>query len=492
MKNLKTAVKPDASRLLKEISRILAEKEIPAYVVGGFVRDTLLGRETADIDIAIGADATKIASEVALTLGGKYVELDDVNRTGRIILPLIKHRIDFTTLQGNIMQDLGRRDFTIDAMAIELVKSTGAVIDTGDIIDPFNGQDDLQNQAIKAVSDTVFEEDAARLLRALRIAAELSFKIDGATQILILHDSRLITGVAGERTREELVRLLALPGAGPRLFYMDKLGLLTALVPELNTARGVSQPKMHVWDVFEHSIRTVTAVEAVLRESVWEYTGEDIILQAPWSEKISRHFDREISSGSTARTMLKLAALLHDIAKPQTKTIDDGGRARFIGHPAEGAAIAAGIMERLRFSNREIQLVELLIKYHLRPTQMSNEGLPTDRAIYRFFRDTGQAGIDLLFFCLADHLAARGSTLDINGWQEHARMTEYILSRYYEAGNLIKPPKIIDGNDIMKILGLNPGPKVGELLEALREAQAAQEVTDTQEAIEYIKHLYNE
>jgi poly(A) polymerase len=490
MENVKPVVKPDISRLLKEISRILAVKDIPTYIVGGFVRDILLGRETADIDIAIGGNATIIAPEIAAAIKGKYIELDDINRIGRIILPDKKHQLDFTTLRGNIREDLARRDFTIDAMALELGKGTADKIDTADIIDPFQGQEDLRHRTLKAVSETVFKEDAARLLRALRIAAELDFSIDEATEIQILHDSRLIASVSGERTREELLRLLALPGAGPRLLYMDKLGLLTALVPELEASRGVNQPWIHVWDVFEHSIRTVAAVEAVLRESAWEYAGQDAIEYVPWSEKLSGHFDREISSGSTGRTMLKLAALFHDIAKPQTKTLDDDGRARFIGHPVEGAKTAANILERLRFSNREIQLVELLVKYHLRPTQMSNEGLPTDRAIYRFFRDTGEAGIDLLFLCLADHLATRGDTLEMSGWREHTQMTEHVLARYFQEAVVSKPPKLIDGNDIMKILGISPGPEVGELLEALHEAQAAGEVKNTQEAVQYTKNLF--
>jgi poly(A) polymerase len=223
----------------------------------------------------------------------------------------------------------------------------------------------------------------------------------------------------------------------------------------------------------------------------WEFAGEDIISLVPWSDRLSRHFDREISSGSTGRTMLKLAALLHDIAKPQTRTMDDG-RARFLGHPEEGAAIAAAIMERLRFSNREIQLVELLIKYHLRPTQMSNEDLPTKRAIYRFFRDTGEAGIDLLFLCLADHLATRAASLDLLQWQEHTGMTEYVLEKHFNEVSLTAPPKIIDGRDVMQSLGLSPGPIVGELLEALREARAAGEIATRAQAVKYLKRLFRE
>ncbi len=482
-------IKPDASRLLNKISRFLSEEGIPAFLVGGFVRDMLLGRATADIDIAIAADALAVAPQVAAVLGGKYVLLDDVNLIGRVVLPDIKWQIDFTTLQGDIKQDLARRDFTIDAMAIELDKSMETTLNAGSLIDPFNGREDLRRRLVKAISGTVFEADAARLMRAVRIAAELGFRIDESTENLILHDSRLITGVAGERLREELLRLLAIPGAGQRLFYLDELGLLTALVPEMSPARGVTQPWVHVWDVFDHSIHTVSAVEFLLREGTWEYAGEEILALVPWTTGLCQHFDREVSSGSTRRSMLKLAALFHDIAKPRTRTLDEDGRARFLGHPQEGAATSAAILERLRFSNREIQLVELLVKYHLRPMQMSNEGIPTHRAIYRFFRDTGEAGIDLLFLCLADHLATRGTSLDLHEWQEHTRMTEYVLARHFEEASLSAPIKLIDGHDVMKAFGLSPGPRVGELLEALREAQAAGEVTTREQALHYVEQL---
>lgn len=390
MDNLRLVIEPDASRLLTQISRFLAAKDIPAFIVGGFVRDTLLRRTTADIDIAVGADALEIAREAAAAFGGTYVQLDDINRVGRVVLPNKKWQVDFTTLKGDILHDLSQRDFTIDAMAIGLDKSLEN-IDVSNIIDPFDGRLDLNHRLVRAVDAAVFESDAARLVRAVRLAAELVFRIEDATEKLILENSSLITNVAGERLREELMRLLVLPGAGQRLFYLDRLGLLTALVPELLPGKGVDQPTTHVWDVFDHSLQTVSAVEFVLREATWEFAGEDIRSSVPWSDRLSRHFDREISSGSTGRSMLKLTALFHDIAKPQTRTMDEG-RARFLGHPEEGAAIAADIMTRLRFSNREIQLVELLIKYHLRPTQMSNEDLPTKHAIYRFFRDTGEAG----------------------------------------------------------------------------------------------------
>ncbi len=206
----------------------------------------------------------------------------------------------------------------------------------------------------------------------------------------------------------------------------------------------------------------------------------------PWSAALAQHFDLEVSSGSTRRLLLKLAVLLHDIAKPQTKAIDAGGRIRFLGHAKEGAAIVVSILERLRFSAKEVKLVEIMVRYHLRPGQMSHDELPSRKAIYRYFRDTGEAGIDILFLSLADHLATRGPHLDLAQWQEHAQMVEYMLSQCFEQESLVIPSKLVDGHDLINIFGMSPGPEMGEILEAVREAQAAGELTNREEALSYI------
>ena len=172
-----------------------------------------------------------------------------------------------------------------------------------------------------------------------------------------------------------------------------------------------------------------------------------------------------------------------------TKAIDENGRARFYGHPSEGEAVAAAILQRLRFSAKEIKLVELMIKHHLRPGQMSHDELPSHRAIYRYFRDTGEAGIDILLLSLADHLATRGPNLDPAHWHEHTQLVEYVLAQHFAEGRLIQPSKLIDGHDLINTFGLSPGPEIGKLLEAVREAQAAGEVTDREEALACINHL---
>ena len=271
--------------------------------------------------------------------------------------------------------------------------------------------------------------------------------------------------------------------------YLDEIGLLTTLIPELIPARDTTQPIEHVWNVLEHSLNSVIAVEFLLHRGDWTYVKPDIISNVPWSEKLAAHFEETVSYGSNRRILLKLSALLHDNAKPQMKAVNEDGKVRFIGHDREGATISTQILERLRFSTREIRFVELCIKYHLRPTQLTQEGLPSRRALYRYFRDTGEAAVDILFLSLADHLATRGPLLDLALWQEHVKLIEYVLSEYSNKSEVVRPPKLIDGRDLISIFDLQPGPLIGELLELIREANAAGEISTREEAIHHIENL---
>ena len=414
---MKLSIETGTSSLLATVNNLLAEQGIKSYLVGGFIRDLFLKRDTADIDIALAADALEIAPGIADALGGRFVRLDEANKMGRVVVAGKKApsggrwQLDFAAFEGSIEQDLSRRDFTIDAMAVDLGELTR---DDIHLIDPFNGRADLKDKIVRAVSGTVFSSDAARLLRAVRLAAELDFTIDSQTEALVKRHALLIAGIAGERLREELLRLLVVPDSGRLLPYLDELGLLTALFPEMAAAKGVEQPKEHFWDVFAHSLKVVAAVDFILHQGSWEYYAKEVLAAVPWSEAITHHFARPVSGGSTRRSLLKLAALLHDVAKSQTKALTENGRTRFLGHDKEGAAIAADVLERLRFSSKEVKLVEIVIKYHMRPGQMSQEGLPTHRAIYRYFRDCGEAGIDILYLSLADHLATRGPKFEFS------------------------------------------------------------------------------
>ncbi len=505
--------------LLAKISHLLAIQKKQGYIVGGFIRDWLLIRETNDIDIAVSSDAVTIARKVAEEVGGKFVLLDDVNNIARVVA--IKGRqprrtsqnqesrgaewhFDFSPFTGDIESDLARRDFTINAMAVELgqfvTNNTTANMSPRKsassltkkqfplkLIDPFSGNEDLKDKMVRRVSEQIFEVDATRLLRAVRLAAELDFSIEPNTESLIRRYYQAITEVPGEKVREELLRLLTLSRTTYYLRYLDTLGLLLALIPELAEGKGVEQPTVHFWDVFEHSLQTVAALEFLIRESDWEYSNGDMLTTAPWSDMIDRHLSQEVSSGSNHKVLLKLAGLFHDIAKPMTKSIDNTGRARFLGHTKQGAAMTASILERLRFSNREIRLVEGLVYHHLRPVQMANDELPTQRAIYRYFRDTGEVGIDILFLALADYLASRGPLASMEEWKKHCQLINYILTEHDRQQAKILPAKLIDGNDIMNNFELAPGPLVGKLLAMVNEAHASGELSTREEALALVR-----
>jgi poly(A) polymerase len=504
---------------LAKISHLLATQKKQGYIVGGFIRDWLLERKTNDIDIAVsGADLT-VARQVAEEIRGKFVLLDDINNVARVVvikdeqprgtsqnqeLRGAEWHFDFSPFTGDIESDLARRDFTINAMALELSQfvaaSTAAKMNSRKsasflteeqsplkLIDPFSGEEDLRDKIVRGVSEQIFEADAARLLRAVRLAAELDFTIEPKTESLIRRYSQAITEVPGERVREELCRLLAVPRASYYLRYLDTLGLLFSLLPELAESKGVEQPTVHFWDVFEHSLQTVAAVEFLIRESDWQYSNDDMLSTAPWSDMIDRHLSEEVSSGSNHKVLLKLAGLFHDIAKPMTKSIDDTGRARFLGHTKQGAAMTANILERLRFSNREIKLVESLVYHHLRPVQMAHEEFPTQRAIYRYFRDTGEAGIDILVLALADYLASRGPLVSMEEWEKHCQLINYILAEHNKQQAKILPVKLIDGHDIMNNFALAPGPLIGKLLAMVNEAYASGELNTREEALALVR-----
>lgn len=482
---LRFRAEEEIMKLLSTLREHLAQRSTQCYLTGGFVRDALMGRATSDIDVVIGGKAMELAREIADILGGRYVPLDQANEIARVVLPGEKPlHLDFATMRGSIEEDLALRDFTIDAIALNLREMDEPVF-----IDPFGGLRDLEEGVVRAISEEAFLRDPARLLRALRLGAELGFSIDGETKTQIERHHQLITHVASERVRDELCRLLAAPKAAKWLRLLDELGLLLEILPELSPIKGAEQPKEHFWDVFEHSIETVAAVEFLLRIEGLTYDDE-ILALVPWSPALEEHFEEEVASGHSRKTLLKLAGLLHDIAKPQTRSIDEMGRMRFFGHAKEGASIAEGILGRLRFSAREKDMVQKMIEHHLRPGQMAGgEELSSHRAIYRYFRDTGGVGIDTLFLNLADHLATRGPNLEFEEWQRHARSIAYVLEERFREESIVAPPKLIDGHDLIDIFGMRPGPKIGELLEAVREAQAAGEVATREEAFSFIERL---
>ncbi len=265
----------DLMGILTRLAPVCTFPECKAYLVGGFVRDWLVGRETSDLDIAVSGDSLAIAQEAAELVDGRYVMLDEENRVGRVVVTGENEpwHIDITSYAGDIERDLLRRDFTVNAMGLDLAAFVAGEVS---LLDPSGGEDDLKKGLLRQVSDRVFESDPSRLMRAVRLSRELNLEIEPITEDTIRLNSRLVESVPGEKVREELLKVLALPFAGNSVRYLDDLGLLCRIMPEIEAMKGVKQPKEHYWDVFEHSIEAVAALEFILRESDWVYGRKDL------------------------------------------------------------------------------------------------------------------------------------------------------------------------------------------------------------------------
>lgn len=401
--------------------------------------------------------------------------------------------VDLAELDGGgIEADLGRRDFGVNAMAAPLRCWLAADGDDdgapdwwaadGGLIDPHNGRGDLRQKRLRALNDGVFAADPGRLLRAVRLAGQLGFRIEPATIRRITAEAHRLKLAAPDRVREEFLRILAADGAKGRLETLDRLGLLAGVIPELPATQGVAQPQAHhYWDVWGHTLHAVAAAEGV----TGGHRNSPVYSCVPWTPGLAAYFDAVVTDGHTRRTALKLGALFHDIAKPQTRTIEADGRTRFFGHAEQGANIAARRLRQLRLSARGVKLVSQLVRHHLRPTGMMQEGgrWPTNRAIHRYFRDVGSAAVDTLYLCLADYLAAKGPELAHPQWLAHARMIGHIMDTGARPPVAPPPaPRLVTGRDLMRRLQLPPGPAIGRLLEAIAEARAAGEIATQEQA----------
>lgn len=479
----------ELQNLIQRVRLVARDAGVEIYVVGGTVRDVLLDRPVNDLDLAVRRDAYGFGRSLASALDAHFVELDDEQPVARVVLRNVRlgvGYIDVAQMHGMLEEDLRRRDFTIDALAVRLGE--------GEVVDVCGGLADLDRRLVRMNAAVVFEADSVRLLRGARIAAELGFEIDRATEAEMQRRAPGVLSAAAERRRDELSRMFALERTYQGLLLLDRLGLLDALLPEVTFGRGVAQPEQwHAYDVFEHGLRAVEAMDLMLmparpddeRAWIWDILWETF---AWCAEEMRAYLSEEMTERRTRATLLKISALLHDIAKPQTRTVGEDGRVRFFGHADEGALVAARVLRRYRFSAGEVRFVSLLVAEHLRPVQLAQVGeVPTRRALYRFYRTLGDGVPGVLLLALADAAASRGPLMTPDGWRRHVAYMNSLLVRSKHERGIVDQPQLLDGHDVMKELGVPAGPAIGKLLEALREAQAAGEVTDVEGARAFIR-----
>ncbi len=476
---------PDSS-LIDAVEQLCAERGIRAWLVGGAVRDALSARTIHDWDFAVEREAIPLGRALADRLEADVYVLDRELDIARVLVG--DDVIDLARAHDGIERDLAERDFTINALAIDLAQPDG-------VIDLFGGVSDLEDGIIRAIREASLIDDPVRMLRAVRQSASLSLAIDPQTAEWIKAHAALVTNSSLERIRDELNKTLQAPHAADSVSLWEAFGLLPHVLPEVAALKGVTQSLPHHWDVYEHARRVVDALEllgtrwlgfaqadegALMQPVIPDFVWDSLFLNlSDYTDALRAH----LSEGARW-LLLKWTALLHDIGKPPTRTVEDGtpGRTRFFGHEDLGATMAEERLRTLRFSNDEIVRVTGIIREHMRPHWLAEAPL-TRRAIYRFFRQTGDYGVDILLLSMADHLATHGPDVDRERWVARLDLISRMFDAYFgQHEQVVAPPPLVNGNDIMRELGLAPGKQVGVILEAIREAQAAGEIATGEEA----------
>ncbi|MEK7510402.1 MAG: HD domain-containing protein [Patescibacteria group bacterium] len=434
-------------KIPREAQFIVSELErrgFEAYVVGGCVRDLLLEREPEDWDVTTNAKPEEIQQvfphnfyenrffTVTVLTGSENPKLKEIEvTTYRAEFRYTdRRRPEEVRYAKTIQEDLSRRDFTVNAMALKLKSqasnSKPQRKSKSVLIDPFGGQEDLKGKVIRAVGDPQerFSEDALRMMRAARIATALEFQIEQKTKQAIQENASLLKEISRERIRDEFIKIIMSKNASAGIAVLRELGLLRFILPELEEGYGVAQNKHHIYTVWEHNLRTL------------QYAADK-----SWNLEI------------------RLASLLHDVAKPRVKQ-GDGPDSTFYNHEIVGANMAGNILASLKFPKKEIEKISKLIRYHM---FYYNVDEVTESSVRRLIRKMGLGDMkDLLCVRMADRIGSgvpKAEPYKLRHWQ-------YLIEKVSQDP---LSPKMLkaNGKDIMEILQITPGPKVGWILEIL-------------------------
>ena len=444
----------------------------PAWLVGGAVRDRLLGRPTADFDVALAGDPEAAARAIARAAGGTAFELSGAFGAWRVVGRGGGWNVDLVRLRDDdLAADLAARDFTINAMAEPLAG--------GELLDPHGGRADLEARRLRMVSAAALADDPLRTLRAARLAVELDLALDPDTREEVRRQAPGLAGVAAERVFAELKRVVSAERPADGLLLAEDLGVIAVVLPELAALRGVEQNVFHHRDVHGHTLEVLEAVAGLQAgaEELGEHAGAvRALLAEPLGDDLT-HGDG-----------MRFAALLHDAAKPATRGYRPDGRVTFIGHDSEGAELARGVLRRLRASQRVADYVAALTLHHLRLGFLVHERPLSRRAIWQYLSATAPDSADVTVFTVADRLATRGRNAE-PAIAAHLELAREVLGPALERRSEQRRAPLVRGDELAEALGLEPGPQLGALLAALEEARYAGEIATREEAVSLARSL---
>jgi len=471
---------PLADRLFAaEPVRVLAEAfaaaGIDAWLVGGVVRDALLGRPLTDVDLAVAGDADAAAQTASRALGGPRFPLSEDFGAWRVLSRDRAVACDISPLQGEtIEQDLARRDFALNAIAVPL--------GGGDPIDLFGGLGDIEAGVLRVLGPQSYADDPLRALRLVRLAAELGMAPDAETERLTTAAAARLTEPSGERVFAELRRLLIAPGALDGLELARRLGVLAAVLPEIAALQDVEQSHYHHLDVYGHTIAVLEAQIELLAPGRLEQLFGDA------AAELRRVLDEPLADGLSRGEALRFGALFHDVAKPQTRGVRDDGRITFIGHDAAGQQVVGDVFRRLRTSERLRSHVGALARHHLALGFLVHER-PLDRAkTYSYLSRCDPVAVDVSVLSCADRLATRGRNAE-RAITAHLEVAAELLgpALRWHADGPPRPP--LRGDELAAAVGIEPGPELGRLLARLSEAAYTGEATTRDDAVALARGL---
>jgi poly(A) polymerase len=445
-----------------------------AWIVGGAVRDRLLGRATTDLDLAVPEDPADAARALARAAGGSPFRLSGAFGAWRVVGRGHSWHVDLVVLRdGDIRADLAARDFTLNAMAEPLAG--------GDLLDPHGGRADLEAKRLRMVAPRALADDPLRTLRAVRLAIDLELTIEPGTAIAIARAAPGLEHVAAERVFGELKHVIRSPAVRTGLQLMDAHGITEQMLPELLALRGVEQNVFHHLDVHDHTLEVLDQVVAIERDPVAAGFGEH-------AEAVAGLLREPLADELTRGESMRLAALLHDAAKPWTRIERPGGGFGFPGHDREGARVASAVLRRLRASEKLVAHVAALCLHHLRLGFLVHERPLDRRAIWRYLQATEPYAADVTVFTVADRLATRGKNAE-GAIRAHVELAREVLGPAFERRAESARAPLLRGDELARELGLRPGPELGELLAQLEEDRFAGEIGTREDALRRAREL---
>jgi poly(A) polymerase len=439
------------------------------WLVGGTIRDLFLGRPLEDVDLVVAGDPRDAANALAAATGGHPFELSERFGAWRVIAPDRSWQSDLTPIRdGTIEADLAHRDFTVNAIAAPLAEGSS-------LTDPHRGLPDLEARKLRAVGDRSFREDPLRTMRMARLACELGFEVDADTLELARAEAARIGEVSPERSFYELRKLVSSRDPLTGIALMEETGLVRELLPELDALGDVEQNPYHHLDVWGHTLE-------VLRRML-EIEADPGGVFGPLGEAVAGELGRPLADGMTRAEALRLGALLHDIGKPGTRKVTEEGRVLFWGHDVLGATIAREICDRLRTSAATAEFLAQLARHHLGLGFLVHHRPLSRRDVYRYLRACEPVEVEVTVLSVADRLATRGERTRDEAVQAHLDLARELMGEALRWRSEGGPAAPVRGDELVRELGLAPGPRVGELLELLREAAFAGEITSSADAL---------